>query len=228
MQKQKIVVLTGAGISADSGLETFRDANGLWAGHRVEDVATPQAFIKNPQRVLDFYNARRRQLKQVEPNAAHYALAKLAQQYSVQIITQNVDNLHERAGSPVVLHLHGELTKACSSVDPNYVIDWEGDQTIDDTDTQGYPMRPFIVWFGEPVPLIDQAIHWVGQADKVIVIGTSMQVYPAASLLQFASSHAELFLVDPNPPTGLRNIHVIAERAKDGVPKLVEQLLHMQ
>lgn len=222
---QSIVVLSGAGISADSGLQTFRDSNGLWEGHRIEEVATPEAFARHPQLVLDFYNARRRQLVQARPNAAHLALVELQAHYDVRIVTQNVDNLHERAGSRHVLHLHGELTKLRSSVDDSYVIDWVGDQTLADTDPSGHPLRPHIVWFGEPVPLIDTAAEWVAQADKVLVVGTSMKVYPAAGLLEYASEKAECFLVDPQPPAGLWGVEILAAKAKDGVPELVRRLI---
>ncbi|MDN8580545.1 Sir2 family NAD-dependent protein deacetylase [Eikenella corrodens] len=222
---QKIVVLTGAGISADSGLRTFRDTDGLWEGYKVEEVCTPEAFARNPQLVIDFYNERRRQAQAAEPNAAHRALAELEKYYQAQIVTQNVDDLHERAGSSTVLHLHGELNKARSSADENYVVEWTGDQSINDTDPQGYPMRPHIVWFGEAVPLIETAARWVSQADKVLVVGTSMQVYPAAGLLEYAPYEAERYLVDPRPPKGLANISIIEAKAKDGVPQLVEKLI---
>lgn len=222
---QKIVVLTGAGISADSGLRTFRDTDGLWEGYKVEEVCTPEAFARNPQLVIDFYNERRRQAQAAEPNAAHRALAELEKYYQVQIITQNVDDLHERAGSSTVLHLHGELNKARSSADENYVVEWTGDQSINDTDPQGYPMRPHIVWFGEAVPLIETAARWVSQANKVLVVGTSMQVYPAAGLLEYAPYEAERYLVDPRPPKGLANISIIEAKAKDGVPQLVDKLI---
>ena len=222
---QKIVVLTGAGISADSGLRTFRDTDGLWEGYKVEEVCTPEAFARNPQLVIDFYNERRRQAQAAEPNAAHRALAELEKYYQAQIVTQNVDDLHERAGSSTVLHLHGELNKARSSADENYVVEWTGDQSINDTDPQGYPMRPHIVWFGEAVPLIETAARWVSQADKVLVVGTSMQVYPAAGLLEYAPYEAERYLVDPRPPKGLANISIIEAKAKDGVPQLVDKLI---
>ena len=222
---QTIVVLSGAGISADSGLKTFRDSDGLWEGHRVEEVATPEAFARNPQLVLDFYNQRRRQLIQAAPNAAHYALARLAEHHRVRIITQNVDNLHERAGSREVLHLHGELTKLRSTADEDYVIDWTGDQTLADTDPQGHLLRPHIVWFGEAVPLIETAIEWVSAADIVLVVGTSLKVYPAAGLLQYAPPEAERHLIDPKPPAGLRDVSVIAKRASEGVPTWVDALL---
>ena len=222
---QKIVVLTGAGISADSGLRTFRDTDGLWEGYKVEEVCTPEAFARNPQLVIDFYNERRRQARAAEPNAAHRALAELEKYYQVQIVTQNVDDLHERAGSSNVLHLHGELNKARSSADENYVVEWTGDQSINDTDPQGYPMRPHIVWFGEAVPLIETAARWVSQADIVLVVGTSMQLSPAAGLLEYAPYEAERYLVDPRPPVGLANISVIKAKAKDGVPQLVDKLI---
>lgn len=222
---QKIVVLTGAGISADSGLRTFRDTDGLWEGYKVEEVCTPEAFARNPQLVIDFYNERRRQAQAAEPNAAHRTLAELEKYYQVQIVTQNVDDLHERAGSSNVLHLHGELNKARSSADENYVIEWTGDQSVSDTDPQGYPMRPHIVWFGEAVPLIETAARRVSQADKVLVVGTSMQVYPAAGLLEYAPYEAERYLVDPRPPKGLANISIIEAKAKDGVPQLVDKLI---
>jgi hypothetical protein len=191
----------------------------------VEEVCTPEAFARNPQLVIDFYNERRRQAQAAEPNAAHRALAELEKYYQVQIITQNVDDLHERAGSSTVLHLHGELNKARSSADENYVVEWTGDQSINDTDPQGYPMRPHIVWFGEAVPLIETAARWVSQADKVLVVGTSMQVYPAAGLLEYAPYEAERYLVDPRPPKGLANISIIEAKAKDGVPQLVDKLI---
>lgn len=223
-KRQRIVVLTGAGISADSGLKTFRDSDGLWEGHRVEEVATPEAFARNPQLVLDFYNARRRQLRDARPNEAHHALVKLAEHHEVRIVTQNVDDLHERAGSRQVLHLHGELTKLRSSVDEDYVIDWHEDQTLEDRDPAGHPMRPHIVWFGENVPLIGLAADWVSQADRVLVIGTSMKVYPAAGLLQYAPLHAACHLVDPRPPA-VSGVEVIAASAAEGVPPLVERLI---
>lgn len=222
---QTIIVLTGAGISADSGLRTFRDTDGLWEGYKVEEVCTPEAFARNPKLVIDFYNERRRQAQAAQPNAAHLALAELEKYYRVKIITQNVDDLHERAGSSTILHLHGELNKARSSVNEHYIIDWRGDQSLTDTDPQGHPMRPHIVWFGEAVPLIETAAQWVSQADKVLVVGTSMQVYPAAGLLQYAPYEAECYLVDPRPPAGLSNISITAAKAKDGVPQLVEKLI---
>lgn len=222
---KKCVILTGAGISADSGLNTFRDAGGLWEGHKVTDVCTPEAFARNPQLVLDFYNMRRRQANEAQPNAAHQALVRLEAHYRVQIITQNVDNLHERAGSRSVLHLHGELDKVRSCADEREVLDWTGDLNIGHTDGKGRPLRPHIVWFGEEVPLFAQAVEEMRDADIVIVVGTSLQVYPAASLLHFAPPQAECFLVDPNPQQAGRAVEIVAQKAKDGVPALVDELI---
>ena len=222
---KKCVILTGAGISADSGLKTFRDADGLWEGHRVEDVATPEAFARNPQLVLDFYNQRRRQAAEAEPNAAHKALVALEPYYRVQIITQNVDDLHERAGSKHILHLHGELNKVRSSIDEDDIIEWTGDQTRADTDKNGRPLRPHIVWFGESVPLFEQAVAEMRDADVVMVVGTSLKVYPAASLLEFAPSQAEVYLVDPQPSQVGVHVEVVPKKAKDGVPPLVAELV---
>lgn len=223
--KPKVVVLTGAGISAESGLKTFRDADGLWEGHRVEEVATPEAYVRNPQLVLDFYNQRRAQLQQVKPNAAHLALVDLERAYDVHIITQNVDDLHERAGSSKVLHLHGELNKVRSSVDEDYVIDWHGDQRLSDQDPNGYPMRPFIVWFGEAVPMIEPAIRSMADADVVMVVGTSLQVYPAASLLDYAPYESQVHYVDPAAKSVAGHVRIWTEPASVGVPKLVTELL---
>ena len=223
--KAKVVVLTGAGISAESGLLTFRDAGGLWEGHKVEEVATPEAFARNPQLVLDFYNQRRAQLQQVAPNPAHLALVDLEQAYDVHIITQNVDDLHERAGSSHILHLHGELTKVRSSVNEDYVIAWDGNQQLDDKDPQGYPMRPFIVWFGEAVPLIEDAVSTIANADVVLVVGTSMQVYPAASLLDYAPLDIPVYYIDPAAQAMEPAVHICAEVASVGVPAVVKELL---
>ena len=225
MKQKTCVALTGAGISADSGIPTFRGAGGLWEGHRVEDVATPEAFARNPQLVIDFYNARRRQLPLVQPNAAHLALAELESAWNVHIVTQNVDNLHERAGSTQVLHLHGELTKLRSTADARYVIDWHQDQTLQDCDPQGFMLRPHIVWFGEAVPLIENAAALVEQADVVLIIGTSLKVYPAAGLLHYAPAHARIWLIDPHPAATPPGVQVIAERASIGVAQVVQQLL---
>lgn len=222
---KKCVVLTGAGISAESGLQTFRDSGGLWEGYRVEDVCTPAAFARSPQTVIDFYNARRRAAAAAEPNAAHFALADLERAYDVQIITQNVDDLHERAGSGKVLHLHGELNKLRSTVDENEILPWRGDQTLADRDSRGRPLRPHIVWFGEAVPLIEEAVRLVEAADTVIVVGTSLQVYPAASLLHYARFGVPVYLIDPKPNADVSGVEILAQTAVRGVPALVAELL---
>lgn len=222
---KKCVVLTGAGISAESGLQTFRDSGGLWEGYRVEDVCTPEAFARSPQTVIDFYNARRRAASAAEPNAAHFALADLERAYDVQIITQNVDDLHERAGSGKVLHLHGELNKLRSTVDENEILPWQGDQTLADRDSRGRPLRPHIVWFGEAVPLIEEAVRLVEAADTVIVVGTSLKVYPAASLLHYARFDVPVYLIDPKPNADVSGVEILAQTAVRGVPVLVAELL---
>lgn len=222
---KKCVVLTGAGISAESGLQTFRDSGGLWEGYRVEDVCTPEAFARSPQTVIDFYNARRRAAAAAEPNAAHFALADLERAYDVQIITQNVDDLHERAGSGKVLHLHGELNKLRSTVDENEILPWQGDQTLADRDSRGRPLRPYIVWFGEAVPLIEEAVRLVEAADIVIVVGTSLKVYPAASLLHYARFGVPVYLIDPKPNADVTGVEILAQTAVRGVPALVAELL---
>ena len=222
---KKCVVLTGAGISAESGLQTFRDSGGLWEGYRVEDVCTPAAFARSPQTVIDFYNARRRAAAAAEPNAAHFALADLERAYDVQIITQNVDDLHERAGSGKVLHLHGELNKLRSTVDENEILPWQGDQTLADRDSRGRPLRPHIVWFGEAVPLIEEAVRLVEAADTVIVVGTSLKVYPAASLLHYVRFGVPVYLIDPKPNTDVSGVEILAQTAVRGVPALVAELL---
>lgn len=222
---KKCVVLTGAGISAESGLQTFRDSGGLWEGYRVEDVCTPEAFARSPQTVIDFYNARRRAAAAAEPNAAHFALADLERAYDVQIITQNVDDMHERAGSGKVLHLHGELNKLRSTVDENKILPWQGDQTLSDRDSRGYPLRPHIVWFGEAVPLIEEAVRLVEAADIVIVVGTSLKVYPAASLLHYARFDVPVYLIDPKPNADVSGVEILTQTAVRGVPALVAELL---
>ena len=222
---KKCVVLTGAGISAESGLQTFRDSGGLWEGYRVEDVCTPEAFARSPQTVIDFYNARRRAAAAAEPNTAHFALADLERAYDVQIITQNVDDLHERAGSGKVLHLHGELNKLRSTVDENEILPWQGDQTLSDRDSRGRPLRPHIVWFGEAVPLIEEAVRLVEAADTVIVVGTSLKVYPAASLLHYARFGVPVYLIDPKPNADVSGVEILAQTAVRGVPALVAELL---
>ncbi|MBR6026694.1 MAG: NAD-dependent deacylase [Neisseriaceae bacterium] len=223
-QKKRCVVLTGAGISADSGLSTFRGTGGLWEGYRIEDVATPEGFRANPQLVIDFYNQRRLQLKEVEPNLAHLSLVKLEEHFITHIVTQNVDDLHERAGSSNILHLHGELKKLRSSVNENYIIDFYDAQDITMTDPDGNPMRPHIVWFGEAVPALDEAIRLVQQADIVLIIGTSLQVYPAAGLMNFAPRHAIIHLIDLHP-VEVAGVHITAKRAAEGVPEVVDKLI---
>ncbi len=220
-----IVVLTGAGISAESGLKTFRDANGLWEGHDVMEVASPEGFERNPEVVLDFYNQRRRQLLTVQPNAAHRALAALEKMHEVTIITQNVDDLHERAGSTNVIHLHGELLKVRSTFDEDLILDWKEDLNLGDFCENNHQLRPHIVWFGEMVPMIEIAADVVEKSDALIIVGTSMQVYPAAGLVQYAKYDAHIYFVDPKPSISEnRRITVLAENASTGVPKVVELL----
>lgn len=226
--KKKLVVLTGAGISAESGIKTFRDSDGLWEGHNVLDVATPEGWHKNPALVLDFYNQRRKQLKEVTPNAAHYILAELEQHFDVQIITQNVDDLHERAGSTKVLHLHGELLKVRSTMNPNYILDWSEDLNFGDFDDYQNQLRPHIVWFGEEVPALERAVELTEIADYFAVIGTSLQVYPAAGLIDFTKSSTPVYYIDPKPIKipNLRNpLHLIPEIASVGMQQLQKELL---
>ncbi|MFV9484761.1 SIR2 family NAD-dependent protein deacylase [Christiangramia sp. ASW11-125] len=223
---KKIVVLSGAGISAESGLKTFRDENGLWEGHDVMEVASPMAWENNRELVLDFYNQRRRQLLQVEPNAAHYALVELEKKYEVQIITQNVDDLHERAGSSNVLHLHGELLKARSTFDENLVMDWRKDIRNGDFCEHNKQLRPHIVWFGEAVPMFEKAVDHCTTADILIVVGTSMQVYPAAGLVDFIPKKCPVYFVDPKPNINEKaSLQIISKKAVEGIPKVVAQLL---
>jgi NAD-dependent deacetylase len=198
VQKKRLVVLSGAGISAESGIKTFRDSGGLWEGHEVMEVASPEGWRKNQALVQDFYNQRRKQAKDCQPNQAHHILAELESELEIVIITQNVDDLHERAGSTHVIHLHGELTKAQSSIDPELIYEldhWEIRKG--DLCGKGSQLRPFIVWFGEPVPMMLEAIHEAQTADFFLVVGTSLQVYPAAGLMDYAPSQAEIFLIDP-------------------------------
>lgn len=221
----KIAVLTGAGISAESGLKTFRDSNGLWEGHDVMAVASPEGFAKNPKLVLDFYNQRRQQLLQVAPNNAHLALAQLESNHEVQIVTQNVDDLHERAGSSSVLHLHGELLKVRSTYDESIILDWRADLNLGDLCSENHQLRPHIVWFGEAVPLMEKAVSVVEQAEAVIIVGTSLQVYPAAGLLQYAHYDAKIYFVDPNPAlVSSERIRVYSENATTGVQKVIDQI----
>ncbi|PRX54439.1 SIR2 family NAD-dependent protein deacylase [Flagellimonas meridianipacifica] len=228
LEKQKIVVLTGAGMSAESGLKTFRDANGLWEGHDVMEVASPQGFARNPELVLEFYNQRRRQLLQVNPNEGHKALVELEAKYDVSIVTQNVDNLHEQAGSKHVVHLHGELFKVRSMANENHIMEWKKDLVLGDLDEDGHQLRPHIVWFGEMVPMLETAAYITQQANILIIIGTSMQVYPAASLIHYASSGTPIYFVDPKPnvnPSDFNNLTILSKTAVEGVPSLVSELL---
>ena len=228
---KKLVVLTGAGISAESGIKTFRDADGLWEGHNVMDVATLEGWQRDKELVLDFYNQRRRQLQEVKPNYGHIVLAELEKDFDVHIITQNVDNLHEQAGSMKVLHLHGELLKVRSTRNEDYILDWQDDLVIGDVDDKGNQLRPHIVWFGEMVPALEEAVTITEQADYVAVIGTSLQVYPAASLMHYANSNVPVFYIDPRPASisGLQNpLEVIPMNATDGVPLLREKLLSLR
>lgn len=219
---KKIVILTGAGISAESGISTFRDANGLWENHDIMEVASPEGWKANPELVLNFYNQRRKQLKEVQPNSAHHFLKDLEEKYKVVIITQNVDNLHEMAGSSNVLHLHGELLKARSVDNENLIIDWTEDINIGDLAEDNAQLRPHIVWFGEMVPMMEFAIDEVSDADIMLVIGTSLQVYPAASLIDYMQRGKPIYVIDPNSVTipSNPNIKVIRKTATEGVFKL--------
>lgn len=228
MKNRNIAILTGAGISAESGLQTFRGIDGLWEGYRVEDVASPEGFLRDPEMVLRFYNIRRAACRKAQPNAAHLALVELAKYYNVQIITQNIDDLHERAGSHNVLHLHGEIMKSQSSVVANQVFTINGDElNIGDLCPLGSQLRPHVVWFGEAVPMMPIASEIVAQADIFIVIGTSLQVYPAANLLYDIKPNCEVYVIDPNASQLRLNnhVHVIAEKATVGVCKLVNDLI---
>ena len=220
-----IVVLTGAGISAESGIKTFRDANGLWEGHDVMEVATPEGFAANPKLVLEFYNQRRRQLFEVKPNSAHKDLATLEADFKVSIITQNVDDLHERAGSSNVIHLHGELLKARSTYDAHDIHTWKTDLVLGDLCKKGHQLRPHIVWFGEDVPMIEKAVAICKTADILIIIGTSMQVYPAASLMHDVPEQTPTYFIDPKPNVDSgKNLTVIPERATTGVKQVMALL----
>ena len=226
---KKIVVLTGAGISAESGISTFRDSDGLWEQYRVEDVATHEAYLRNPELVLNFYNERRRQLFSVKPNEGHRQLVRLEQKYDVHIITQNIDNLHEQAGSTNVLHLHGELTKARSDRNDNLIIDiGDRDIHLGDKAPDGAQLRPHIVWFGEAVPNIEPAAELCEKADYFIVIGTSMNVYPAAGLIHYVPRSAPWYLVDPKAVPISRPITIVQEKAGTGVKKVVDELMNIE
>ena len=231
--KKNLVILTGAGMSAESGISTFRDAGGLWEQDPVEQVATPEGYARNPALVIDFYNQRRKQLLDVQPNAGHIGLAELERDFNVTVVTQNVDNLHERAGSTHVIHLHGELTKVCSSRDPYnpaYIKELKPEEyevRLGDLAGDGSQLRPFIVWFGEAVPEIETAIRFVQKADIFVIIGTSLNVYPAAGLLYYVPDTAPVYLIDPKPVDAHsdRPIHVIREGASEGVKELRKMLV---
>lgn len=226
MSKKKLVVLTGAGISAESGLKTFRDSDGLWEGYNIEDVATPRAFKKNPQLVLEFYNYRRKNVLDAVPNDAHVGLAELENEYDVHIITQNIDDLHERAGSTKVLHLHGEIFKMRSELDEELVYEIRGDIKLGDFAEDGAQLRPAIVWFEEPVPAIVDAVSIVRTADIFVVVGTSLVVYPAASLVDYARLQIPKFIIDKKIPYGssIDNLKAIEKPATEGVKELRELL----
>ena len=231
--KKNLVILTGAGMSAESGISTFRDAGGLWEQYPVEQVATPEGYARNPALVIDFYNQRRKQLLDVQPNEGHRGLAELERDFNVTVVTQNVDNLHERAGSTHVIHLHGELTKVCSSRDPYnpaYIKELKPEEyevRLGDLADDGSQLRPFIVWFGEAVPEIETAIRFVQKADIFVIIGTSLNVYPAAGLLYYVPDTAPVYLIDPKPVDAHsdRPIHVIREGASEGVKELRKMLV---
>jgi len=225
---KNIVVLTGAGISAESGLKTFRDSDGLWEGYNIEDVATPQAWQRNPQLVQDFYNMRRRDVLKAQPNAAHYALAQLEEKHNVTIITQNIDDLHERAGSTSVLHLHGIITRSQSSINPEltYPIDgWE--LRMDEVCELGSPLSAHVVWFGEDVPMIEKAAAMCANAELFILSGTSLAVYPAAGLIHYVRSGVKKYIIDPKIPDvdRLTNVIKIRVKASVGLPQLVDKLI---
>lgn len=224
---RKAVVLTGAGISAESGLKTFRDGDGLWMGYNIEDVATPDAFEKNPALVLDFYNMRRREVAKAVPSTAHIGLAELEKEFDVSIITQNIDDLHERAGSTNVLHLHGEIFKMCSSNNKSITFEIRGDINEGDLTEDGHQFRPAIVWFHEEVPMIEKAAQIMMNADIFILIGTSLQVYPAAGLIHYLPAHAESYIIDKKIPEiyNMRNVHLIEKAATLGVAELVNTLM---
>ncbi|MDP5106007.1 MAG: NAD-dependent deacylase [Polaribacter sp.] len=226
---KKLVVLTGAGISAESGIKTFRDADGLWEGHDVMEVATPEGFKANPKLVLNFYNERRKQLFEVLPNKAHTNLADLEKEFDVEIITQNVDDLHERAGSTKVTHLHGELLKVRSSSDESIILDWKNDLVLGDLCPKKSQLRPHIVWFGEMVPMLEKAIEITEKADILVIIGTSMQVYPAASLIDYVKLNTPIYFIDPKPAvskSNFKNLTIIDDVASLGTQTLKELLMN--
>lgn len=226
--RKRLIVLSGAGMSAESGIKTFRDAGGLWEGHDVMEVASPQGWKRNKNLVLKFYNDRRRQLLSCSPNKAHLLLTELEQHYNVTIITQNVDDLHERAGSTDVLHLHGELLKVRSEQNEKLIYPWKNDLLINDINELGHSLRPHIVWFGEMVPELEKAIPLVEEADIIIIIGTSLQVYPAASLISYAKPTAQAYYIDLNPAPIKQapcDIKVVAMTASSGIQSIIEELI---
>lgn len=228
---KKIVVLTGAGISAESGIKTFRDADGLWEGHDVMEVASPLGWKRDQALVLDFYNKRRAQLFEVSPNEGHKALVSLENHFEVAIVTQNVDDLHERAGSSEVTHLHGELLKVRSTMDAQLVYNWSKDLNEGDLCAKKAQLRPHIVWFGEAVPMLDTAIEIVGKADYLIIIGTSMQVYPAANLVNYVKTNTPIYFIDPRPSiqqNSFPNLTIVAENASTGVQRVVTELIDLR
>lgn len=230
--KKNLVILSGAGMSAESGISTFRDAGGLWDKYPVMQVASAEGYVRDPELVINFYNERRKQLLDVEPNAGHIGLAELEKDFNVTVVTQNVDNLHERAGSTRIIHLHGELTKVCSSRDPynpRYVKELKPEEyevKMGDKAGDGSQLRPFVVWFGEAVPEIETAVDYVEKADIFVIIGTSMNVYPAAGLLNYVPRTAEVYLIDPKPVDthSMRQIHIIQKGASEGVKELKKLL----
>jgi NAD-dependent deacetylase len=226
---KKLVVLTGAGISAESGIHTFRDADGLWEGHDIMQVANPAGFESNPKLVLDFYNERRKQLLEVHPNKAHHNLVDLEKEFEVTIITQNIDDLHERAGSSNITHLHGELLKVRSTIDESLILNWNKDLLLGDLCPKKSQLRPHIVWFGEMVPMLDTAIEITKKADVFIIIGTSMQVYPAASLIDYVKTNTPIYFIDPKPSiseNNFKNLTIIKDVASKGTKKLKKLLIN--
>ncbi|MBC7923329.1 MAG: NAD-dependent deacylase [Ferruginibacter sp.] len=225
---KKIVVLSGAGVSAESGIATFRDANGLWEGHRVEDVASPEGWQRNPRLVLDFYNERRKTGQHAQPNAGHLALAGLEKHFDVTVVTQNVDNLHEKAGSSRVIHLHGELFQSRSTADPTLIYDLDGwELNLGDRCEKGSQLRPNIVWFGEMVPMMEVAVEAATGADVFVVVGTSLLVYPAAGLIDYVPRPVPKYVIDPRLPdvAPRPNLHLIEAKASVGLPRLAEELI---
>lgn len=228
IELMKIVIFTGAGISAESGISTFRGADGLWENHPIEEVASPGGWLRNPKLVLDFYNQRRRQLFDVAPNPGHLSITELQNHHDVTVITQNVDDLHERAGNRNVIHLHGELRKVRSTVNAEEVLEWTADLSLNDRCSQGYPLRPHIVWFGEAVPMMEVALRVVRDCDVFVIVGTSMQVYPAASLVEYVPQGCSIYYIDPEPnvPSHLQlDIQIIQDRAGVALPTWVEDYI---